>query len=176
MPPYCRYAWFAPRTGDFDWIGPSASLLQPGSSQLTRGGALYTHAPCPYSNPSTSAAAPSPAVDAGTARMLGDPYASSSYPDQNSSTLAEALAPAAAPEAGGGVGRQLAQPVPRVRGRGNQFERAIGGRSEGARAALPARVRLLELRHRAAVSKCRHACCASVVAGTRFTAGITSMR
>lgn len=35
-----RFAWFAPRTGG-DWLGPSASLLQPNSSALTQLGSLY---------------------------------------------------------------------------------------------------------------------------------------
>jgi len=39
-----RYAWFAPRTGAFDWIGPSASLLQPGQAALTPLGMLYAGA------------------------------------------------------------------------------------------------------------------------------------
>lgn len=40
-----RYAWFAPRTYDFDWIGPSASLLLADQPVLTNVGALYTGAP-----------------------------------------------------------------------------------------------------------------------------------
>ncbi|KAK9826885.1 hypothetical protein WJX81_004434 [Elliptochloris bilobata] len=40
-----RYAWFAPRTYDCDWIGPGASLLQAGQPALTQLGALYIGAP-----------------------------------------------------------------------------------------------------------------------------------
>ena len=36
-----RYAWFAPRTSG-DWLGPSASLLQPDSSRLTQLGKVYS--------------------------------------------------------------------------------------------------------------------------------------
>ena len=36
-----RYAWFAPRVGG-DWLGSSASLLQPDLSALTQLGRLYT--------------------------------------------------------------------------------------------------------------------------------------
>ena len=38
-----RYAWFAPHTEDFAWIGPTASLLEPGSSpaRLSTLGKVY---------------------------------------------------------------------------------------------------------------------------------------
>ena len=36
-----KYAWFAPRTGG-DWLGPSASLLEPDTPDLTHLGKLYT--------------------------------------------------------------------------------------------------------------------------------------
>ena len=36
----CRYAWFSPRTSG-DWIGPTASLLQPDKPELTQLGTTY---------------------------------------------------------------------------------------------------------------------------------------
>ena len=38
-----RYAWFAPHIGKFDWIGPTASLLEPDIDppQLTALGRIY---------------------------------------------------------------------------------------------------------------------------------------
>ena len=44
----CRYAWFAPHViGEFDWIGPTASLLEADASppQLTALGQLYVSSP-----------------------------------------------------------------------------------------------------------------------------------
>ena len=42
-PSACRYAWFAPHIGAFDWIGPTASLLQPDAvpPRLTALGRIY---------------------------------------------------------------------------------------------------------------------------------------
>ena len=38
-----RYAWFAPHIGNFDWIGPTASLLEPDADppKLTALGRIY---------------------------------------------------------------------------------------------------------------------------------------
>ena len=36
-----RYAWFAPRTAG-DWLGPTASLLQADTAELTQLGKIYT--------------------------------------------------------------------------------------------------------------------------------------
>ena len=44
----CRYAWFAPHViGEFDWIGPTASLLEADATppQLTALGQLYVASP-----------------------------------------------------------------------------------------------------------------------------------
>ena len=44
----CRYAWFAPHViGEFDWIGPTASLLEADATppQLTTLGQLYVSSP-----------------------------------------------------------------------------------------------------------------------------------
>ena len=61
----CRYAWFAPRTYDFDWIGPSASLLLADQPVLTNVGALYMqtlYIGAPNSTSSRSSA-PAPASE-----------------------------------------------------------------------------------------------------------------
>ena len=56
----CRYAWFAPRTYDFDWIGPSASLLLADQPVLTDVGALYIGAP---NSTRSRSSAPAPASE-----------------------------------------------------------------------------------------------------------------
>lgn len=67
-----RYAWFAPHTEDFGWIGPTASLLLPGSDppELSALGRIYGG----FALPEAAAAAN------GTAALTADDLAALTSP------------------------------------------------------------------------------------------------
>lgn len=94
----CRYAWFAPRTYDFDWIGPSASLLLADQPVLTDVGALYIGAP----NSTSSGPAPASEIPAMTPGAAGHSFQA---PPRGAAGQAAAggAAPAAEPSAGAGA-------------------------------------------------------------------------
>lgn len=93
----CRYAWFAPRTYDFDWIGPSASLLLADQPVLTNVGALYIGAPN-----STSSQSNAPAL-ASEVPAMAPVAAGLAYQAPSSIYAGQAAAGRAAP-AGSAVG------------------------------------------------------------------------
>ena len=100
----CRYAWFAPRTYDFDWIGPSASLLLADQPVLTSVGALYTGAPnsagsrshAPASASGLTLLAPDAAAQPSQAPAVGGAL-------QTTTRVAAGAAPAADLSAAGGA-------------------------------------------------------------------------